>query len=560
MPPRTDRVTQLVVALLLVTVAILLPDWRAKSQPAPEAGIQDFDFSTDKAGWVLLEGQLLLTTKAGQTWTDITPPLMEGMQIGDAFFAGNNGWAVLTRPAGESVSYELAVTTDSGGNWQVQDLTLFSADEAYILPQASHLFFLDAQTGWLVIRQASSVNFSLGFLFRTTDGGLTWERLSIPIGEPVFFETAELGWTMGGVSGDELYRTRDGGRTWQPVPLPAPDLPPALRPSDVIPPTDGTITRLDQVSEQVAWAEVSAGDCSAGEGKQRVECVSSISLQRTLDGGQTWQAVSLPSVPAGILEARTVFTSEAMSAPALSGYSVETVTGQGFDMCEMTNLSKMQMWWDASPYTAVNLYIGGAARGCGNTRLSASFLTQLEQQGWKFIPTWVGPQAPCSAFSSLISADPAIAYTQGINEADAALATAASLGLADPALGGTLIYYDMEAYNSNDLDCKTAVNEFLRGWVDEMEAKGNVAGMYGSSCGSALTDVANIINPPEAIWVANWIFPSYDASATVWDAICLSNDYWPNHQRIRQYTGGSQRSVGWPYPEHRQQRPGWHDR
>ena len=71
-----------------------------------------------------------------------------------------------------------------------------------------------AQTGWLVIKRATGINFSIGSLFRTDDGGLTWNQLTIPIGEEVAFITPEIGWVAGGAAGDELYQTVDGGATW----------------------------------------------------------------------------------------------------------------------------------------------------------------------------------------------------------------------------------------------------------------------------------------------------------------------------------------------------------
>ena len=69
--------------------------------------------------------------------------------------------------------------------------------------------------------------------------------------------------------------------------------------------------------------------------------------------------------------------------------------GQGFDICEIPTLSKLQTWWNYSPYTSVNLYIGGISRACSNFALTAEYVSQMRAQGWSFIPTWVGPQAPC---------------------------------------------------------------------------------------------------------------------------------------------------------------------
>ncbi|MCX7668551.1 MAG: DUF1906 domain-containing protein, partial [Anaerolineae bacterium] len=126
----------------------------------------------------------------------------------------------------------------------------------------------------------------------------------------------------------------------------------------------------------------------------------------------------------------------------------EIFIGQGFDTCEVPTVAALEAWFVASPYRVVNLYIGGAGRYCSNRALNADLVARLGQIGWRFIPTWVGPQAPCYAGGKpLMSRDPAIAQAQGIAEARAASKVAADLGLAAADGSGTIIYYDLEHYN-----------------------------------------------------------------------------------------------------------------
>jgi len=53
---------------------------------------------------------------------------------------------------------------------------------------------------------------------------------------------------------------------------------------------------------------------------------------------------------------------------------------------------------------------------------------------------------------------------------------------------------------------------------------------------------------PDALWVANWYDNagdvSYTRTASVWNAACLSNSLWPNHQRLRQYAGDHNETWG----------------
>jgi photosystem II stability/assembly factor-like uncharacterized protein len=131
-----------------------------------------------------------------------------------------SGWLALTGlEASGSIAYRLARTSDGGATWQVIPLSLFAPGDPDALAEAIYLHFVDAQTGWLVVKRATSSNFSLDVLFKTMDGGQTWTELALPIGEPVYFVTPDLGWVAGGPAGDQLYRTRDGGQSWQAQPV-----------------------------------------------------------------------------------------------------------------------------------------------------------------------------------------------------------------------------------------------------------------------------------------------------------------------------------------------------
>lgn len=221
----------------------------------------------------------------------------------------------------------------------------------------------------------------------------------------------------------------------------------------------------------------------------------------------------------------------------------ELFVGQGFDTCEIPTLAALQTWFVESPYRAVNLYIGGSGRHCSNKKLNAELVAQLGQIGWKFIPTWVGPQAPCfTGNKPLMSDDPATAHAQGIAEARAAIKTATELGLALSDGSGTIIYYDMEAYASHVPACDDPVRAFISGWTGELHANGNLAGVYGNA--HALTGFASLANVPDAVWPARWLHTAYDPAVTVWDVPNLSPALWAEHQRIWQYAGGHNETWG----------------
>jgi photosystem II stability/assembly factor-like uncharacterized protein len=238
----------------------------------------------------------------------------------------------------------------------------------------------------------------------------------------------------------------------------------------------------------------------------------------------------------------TVTESLLMVANPLSRVAIET--NQGFDKCAVPTINQMQTWWIHSPYYAVNMYIGGISRACDQVNLTPSWLNAISQQGWTLIPTWVGPQAPCTDFRHRMSSNAAIAYLEGKDEADMAVSAALDLGI----WGDMVIYYDLEGYFGNT-SCRNTVASFVKGWVERLHQLGYQAGVYGGACSSSIADWAEISPAPDNVWIASWITPAkYRPDATVWltgaAEDCLPNTLWVNHQRIRQYAGGHVETYG----------------
>ena len=207
---------------------------------------------------------------------------------------------------------------------------------------------------------------------------------------------------------------------------------------------------------------------------------------------------------------------------------------QAFDRCGLPTVSQMQTWWDSSPYTVWNIYLGGIHFPCSLEDLTPPWVDSVSQQGWDFILTWVGPQAPCSDFYYTFSSYWLDAYFDGINEAQDALGVAEGLDIS----GEKIIYYDLEAYPDANAACREAAAFFIQGWTQELHENGVKAGGYGSPCNSYMTDWAGNLPPPDDVWIAHWLLPpQYRPDASVWNVACMANDYWPDHQRIRQYAG-----------------------
>jgi len=217
---------------------------------------------------------------------------------------------------------------------------------------------------------------------------------------------------------------------------------------------------------------------------------------------------------------------------------------QAFDRCSLPTVSQMQTWWDTSPYTVWNMYLGGIHFPCSLTNLTPSWVQSVSNQGWDFILTWVGPQAPCSDFYYRFSSNWVTAYFQGADEADAAIAKARSLGINED----LIIYYDLEAYivPDGDTTCRYAAAKFIQGWTEELHSQGALGGGYGSPCNSYIKDWYDYnATAPDDVWIAHWLLPAqYRPDASVWNVACMDNTYWPDHQRIRQYAGDHTETWG----------------
>ncbi len=611
------------------------PNSQAQNNRLPD----DYHFVNDKQGWLLMSSRLFWTDTGGDQWKDITPAALDGWSIASAFFLDNsNGWTALLYPDSNGASHlGIAKTENGGSQWNFQPLILFNpADPAGIVDRI-YLDFIDRNTGWMVVKRASSPTFSQATLFKTRDGGITWDKLAMPIGAPVYFINSTQGWTSGGVNGDGLFVTQDAGETWTALSLyslkndtervvyrlPVFDsqgtgyLPVivtassgsilnvyqsgdtgrswTLSSSSAIDlkngsditfstPGDGRwvassssgqviqgsskgvervagasllgtasgnksalpgnqpalgISRLEMTSQSMGWATSQSGDCSSDPARPgSPKCTSSSNFLRSSDGGINWQPITLPSV--------------ATVHQGIAASQSPTASIQGFDTCVVPPVDQMATWIGHSPYSVLNLYIGGSWLGCKQAQMSLitnDYVGHLSQQGWRFIPTWVGLQAPCYCPSCSgkpqMSSDANTAYNQGVNEANAAIETAANLGLTNSSKASTIIYYDMEAFDYSNGSCQNAVKAFINGWTHQLHARLNKSGVYSTSCALSKSGINAIPNVPDDIWPAYWLIPfQYRSDASVYGIYCLSDQLWSNHQRFHQYSGEHNETWG----------------
>jgi hypothetical protein len=188
----------------------------------------------------------------------------------------------------------------------------------------------------------------------------------------------------------------------------------------------------------------------------------------------------------------------------------------------------------------VGVYIGGSQRACGDGNLSAAWVAAVNAMGWRLIPTYVGPQAPCVNQSGLGTISASSPSAQGVANARDAVTQAMRFGMGP----GTPIYYDMEAYNPS-AGCSNTVTSFISGWTSGLHALGYKSGAYGST-GSLMTDLSSRVGSsgfaaPDDVWFAHWNGAANTSDQGSYPG--FPDAYW-THQRVHQYSGNLSQSWG----------------
>ena len=176
-----------------------------QAQTQPVGDFRGFGLITNTDGWVLVGNQLNLTTSGGAGWSDITPAMTPSANIQAVQFLDNQmGWVLWSDDQADgSLVLQIAHTSDQGKSWNNSLIQTLSPDDPDADMESASMLWLDENTGWVSVKRRTGTNFSSGTLFRTEDGGLSWQRLALPIGGPVYFVNSRLGWMAGGPAGDQ---------------------------------------------------------------------------------------------------------------------------------------------------------------------------------------------------------------------------------------------------------------------------------------------------------------------------------------------------------------------
>jgi len=242
-------------------------NWQQEFQPVGNSWLRCVGFVDSLTGFIGVydstfgQAALLKTTNGGSNWlkvTNISAPKPKGL-CGICVVKNTNVVYACGRIEGPAI---LIKSTDAGNTWininmsayasRFVDCYFSSPDSGFVVggqgdpyaqTKAVILFTSDGGSSWVYrvnsprinesfwkISFSSSLNGAASlniqedslFFFKTSDGGINWQRMGFPLAsgnyftQGIGFVNANTGWLGGDFISLATYQTTDGGSTWTP--------------------------------------------------------------------------------------------------------------------------------------------------------------------------------------------------------------------------------------------------------------------------------------------------------------------------------------------------------
>jgi photosystem II stability/assembly factor-like uncharacterized protein len=294
---------------------------------APEGvgDVLDIQALTDRAAVALMAHAVISTEDAGARWNDVSPPDFEAFSSSRLVAVDPRQWYVVSLPKVKNGIVAVFRTGDRGATWERTDIHLApKADYDANLPRGLHaqapdMWFPDADHG---VIQFPVSPFPL---YVTSDGGRTWEPGPTVPGDVIGnngpccvvtmgFSSPTEWWAVadheyriphGDVPVGYLYRSTDAGDTWERVKLPDAPIEPATDPR-------GPASEFDTPRFFGREGVMFAFAATSRSNKAEFAYV-------THDGGRTWSATSPIRIEQGA--GSPIYVADALDASTWFVYS-----------------------------------------------------------------------------------------------------------------------------------------------------------------------------------------------------------------------------------------------
>jgi photosystem II stability/assembly factor-like uncharacterized protein len=174
---------------------------RIDAPPVESPEIIALDMLNELEGWAVTSAEIVRTNDGGITWYNVSPPDMveTGYSVNTFFLDNQHAWVQKADPEKYPNGGTLYRTSDGGHTWD-NSLVPFSSGD---------LRFIDSGMGWAMADLGVGAGSNAVAMFQTMDGGASWEKMYT--NDPNA-ENASDSLPLGGIKSDLV--PRDPSQAW----------------------------------------------------------------------------------------------------------------------------------------------------------------------------------------------------------------------------------------------------------------------------------------------------------------------------------------------------------